>query len=176
MLQALFALFRFPFSLSVHLYIFKVTDGSSRHPHFAACISDCFRRLFLVLHLVCLSKVYQRSLFFFSFRFYRKADAKVNAFFHSAKLFGSFFSKKFFSGKPEGKLSRSLGQYQGKILAQSRADPQQNFSACRFSYLSPLSRKRLQRYSLFPFLQILWNTFFKQFSIIFIINCKSIMF
>ena len=98
MLQALFALFRFPFSLSVHLYIFKVTDGSSRHPHFAACISDCFRRLFLVLHLVCLSKVYQRSLFFFSFRFYRKADAKVNAFFHSAKLFGSFFSKKFFQG------------------------------------------------------------------------------
>ena len=96
MLQALFALFRFPFSLSVHLYIFKVTDGSSRHPHFAACISDCFRRLFLVLHLVCLSKVYQRSLFFFSFRFYRKADAKVNAFFHSAKLFGSFFLKSFF--------------------------------------------------------------------------------
>ena len=99
MLQALFALFRFPFSLSVHLYIFKVTDGSSRHPHFAACISDCFRRLFLVLHLVCLSKVYQRSLFFFSFRFYRKADAKVNAFFHSAKLFGSFFfGKVFFQG------------------------------------------------------------------------------
>ena len=98
MLQALFALFRFPFSLSVHLYIFKVTDGSSRHPHFAACISDCFRRLFLVLHLVCLSKVYQRSLFFFSFRFYRKADAKVNAFFHSAKLFGSFFRKSFFQG------------------------------------------------------------------------------
>ena len=98
MLQALFALFRFPFSLSVHLYIFKVTDGSSRHPHFAACISDCFRRLFLVLHLVCLSKVYQRSLFFFSFRFYRKADAKVNAFFHSAKLFESFFRKSFFQG------------------------------------------------------------------------------
>ena len=144
----------FRFSLSVHLYIFKVTDGSSRHPHFAACISDCFRRLFLVLHLVCLSKVYQRSLFFSASVFYRKADAKVNTFFHSAKLFGSFFEK-FFSGKPEGRLSRSLGQYQGKILAQSKADPQQNFSACRFSYLSPLSRKRLQRYSLFSFLQIL---------------------
>ena len=88
----------FRFSLSVHLYIFKVTDGSSRHPHFAACISDCFRRLFLVLHLVCLSKVYQRSLFFFSIRFYRKADAKVNAFFYSAKLFRSFFRKSFFQG------------------------------------------------------------------------------
>ena len=86
----------FRFSLSVHLYIFKVTDGSSRHPHFAACKPDCFRRLFLVLHLVCLSKVYQRSLFFSASVFYRKADAKVNVFFHSAKLFGSFFSKKFF--------------------------------------------------------------------------------
>ena len=52
--------------------VFIRPDGSSRHPHFAACISDCFRRLFLVLHLVCLSKVYQRSLFFFSFRFIGK--------------------------------------------------------------------------------------------------------
>ena len=33
--------------------------------------------------------------------FYRKADAKVIAFFHSAKLFGSFFRKSFFSGKPK---------------------------------------------------------------------------
>ena len=155
MLQALFALFRFPFSLSVHLYIFKVTDGSSRHPHFAACIPDCFRRLFLVLHLVCLSKVYQRSLFFFSFRFYRKADAKVNAFFHSAKLFGSFFRKSFFQGNRKDDFLAPLDNTKVRYSHSPKPDPAQNFSACRFSYLSPLSRKRLQRYSLFPFLQIL---------------------
>ena len=155
MLQALFALFRFPFSLSVHLYIFKVTDGSSRHPHFAACISDCFRRLFLVLHLVCLSKVYQRSLFFFSFRFYRKADAKVNAFFHSAKLFESFFRKFFFQGNRKDDFLAPLDNTKVRYLHSPKPDPAQNFSACRFSYLSPLSRKRLQRYSLFSFLQIL---------------------
>ena len=109
--------------------------------------------------LYYISFVYLKSikdLSSFRLPFLSESGCKGKCFFYSAKLFGSFFFEKvFFSRKPEGRLSRSLGQYQGKILAQSKADPQQNFSACRFSYLSPLSRKRLQRYSLFSFLQIL---------------------
>lgn len=175
MLQALFALFRFPFSLSVHLIYLRLLTVLPAililQPAYQTVSDDFF--------LYYISFVYLKSikdLSSFRLPFLSESGCKGKCFFSFCQTFQKFFSKKFFPGKPEGWLSRSLGQYQGKILAQSRADPQQNFSACRFSYLSPLSRKRLQRYSLFPFLQILWNTFFKQFSIIFIINCKSIVF
>ena len=150
----MFALFRFPFSLSVHLYIFKVTDGSSRHPHFAACISDCFRRLFLVLHLVCLSKVYQRSLFFSASVFIGKRVQRYMLFFILPN-FSEVFSKSFFQGNRKDDFLAPLDNTKVRYLHSPKPDPAQIFSACRFSYLSPLSRKRLQRYSLFSFLQIL---------------------
>ena len=107
--------------------------------------------------LYYISFVYLKSikdLSSFRLPFLSESGCKGKCFFSFCQTFRKFFRKSFFR-KTEGRLSRSLGQYQGKILAQSRADPQQNFSACRFSYLSPLSRKRLQRYSLFSFLQIL---------------------
>ena len=132
----MFALFRFPFSLSVHLYIFKVTDGSSRHPHFAACIPDCFRRLFLVLHLVCLSKVYQRSLFF-SASVLSESGCKGNCFFSFCQTFRKFFFEKVFFRETEGRLSRSLGQYQGKILAQSEAGSSTEFFSMSFQLPEP---------------------------------------
>ena len=151
----MFALFRFPFSFSVHLYIFKVTDGSSRHPHFAACIPDCFRRLFLVLHLVCLSKVYQRSLFFSASVFIGKRMQRYLLFFILPKFSEVFFEKVFFQGNRKDDFLAPLDNTKVRYLHSPKPDPAQNFSACRFSYLSPLSRKRLQRYSLFSFLQIL---------------------
>ena len=107
--------------------------------------------------LYYISFVYLKSikdLSSFRLPFLSESECKGKCFFSFCQTFRKFFRKSFFR-KTEGRLSRSLGQHQGKILAQSRADPQQNFSACRFSYLSPLSRKRLQRYSLFSFQQIL---------------------
>ena len=139
----------------MHLYIFKVTDGSSRHPHFAACIPDCFRRLFLVLHLVCLSKVYQRSLFF-SASVLSESGCKGKYFFFILPNFSEvFFRKSFFQGNRKDDFLAPLDNTKVRYSHSPKPDPAQNFSACRFSYLSPLSRKRLQRYSLFPFLQIL---------------------
>ena len=108
--------------------------------------------------LYYISFVYLKSikdLSSFRLPFLSESGCKDNCFFFILPNFSEVFFEKVFFRETEGRLSRSLGQYQGKILAQSRADPQQNFSACRFSYLSPLSRKRLQRYSLFSFLQIL---------------------
>ena len=108
--------------------------------------------------LYYISFVYLKSikdLSSFRLPFLSESECKGNCFFLFCQTFRKFFFRKSFFRKTEGRLSRSLGQYQGKILAQPKADPQQNFSACRFSYLSPLSRKRLQRYSLFSFLQIL---------------------
>lgn len=98
MLQALFALFRFPFSLSVHLLYLRLLTVLPAililQPAYQTVSDDFF--------LYYISFVYLKSIkdlsSFFSFRFYRKADAKVNAFFHSAKLFGSFFRKSFFQG------------------------------------------------------------------------------
>ena len=153
MLQALFALFRFPFSLSVHLIYLRLLTVLPAililQPAYQTVSDDFF--------LYYISFVYLKSikdLSSFRLPFLSESGCKGKCFFSFCQTFRKFFRKSFFR-KTEGRLSRSLGQYQGKILAQSRADPQQNFSACRFSYLSPLSRKRLQRYSLFHFLQIL---------------------
>ena len=89
--------------------------------------------------LYYISFVYLKSikdLSSFRLPFYRKADAKVNAFFYSAKLFGSFFEKVFFR-KTEGRLSRSLGQYQGKILAQPEAGSATEFFSMSFQLPEP---------------------------------------
>ena len=93
--------------------------------------------------LYYISFVYLKSIkdlsSFFSFRFYRKADAKVNAFFYSAKLFGSFFRKSFFQGNRKDDFLAPLDNTKVRYLHSPKPDPAQNFSACRFSYLSPLS-------------------------------------
>ena len=48
--------------------------------------------------LVCLSKVFQRTIFLSSSRFSGKAFAKVRRFFVTSKFFRKFFSKKFLEG------------------------------------------------------------------------------
>ena len=69
----------------------------------------------LVLHSVCLSKIFQRTWLSV---LEVKADAKVSDLFFLCKFFRDFFSKKFFR-KVSDRLSRSLAAQQGKILAQS---------------------------------------------------------
>ncbi|HJF80985.1 hypothetical protein, partial [Phocaeicola plebeius] len=69
--------------------------------------------------LVCLSKVFQRTIFLLSSRFSGKAFAKVRRFFVTSKFFSKVFFEKIFgrfSGGVRLILSRSLAHPQGKIL------------------------------------------------------------
>ena len=122
---------------------------------------------------VCLSKVFQRTIFLSCSRFSGKAFAKVRRFFFPSKFFRSFFSKKFFRRTSLGlSFSRSLASLQGKILGCSAFSK----SASLYQFVifsgSP-SRKRLQRYALFPVLQLLRNTFLREFWRIFVNRCKQ---
>ena len=54
--------------------------------------------LLLYYILVCLSKVFQRTIFLSSSRFSGKAFAKVRRFFVTSKFFRKFFLKKFSEG------------------------------------------------------------------------------
>ena len=76
----------------------------------------CYGELLLVLHffLVCLYKVFQRTLFFCRFRFIGKAFAKIRRFFQSTNFFRSFFRKNFI--RTAEAISRSLVRLQDKIL------------------------------------------------------------
>ena len=69
--------------------------------------------------LVCLSKVFQRTIFLSCSRFSGKAFAKVRRFFVTSKFFSKVFLKKIFGRFSEDVrlvLSRSLAHPQGKIL------------------------------------------------------------
>ena len=69
--------------------------------------------------LVCLSKVFQRTVFLSGSRFSGKAFVKVRRFFVAPKFFSKVFLKKIFGRFSEGVrlvLSRSLAHPQGKIL------------------------------------------------------------
>ena len=113
---------------------------------------------------VCLSKVFQRTIFSWAPVFSGKAFAKVRRFFFPSKLFRSFFRKKNFSGVTSQGLSfsRSLASLQGKILGCSAFSKSASLYHSVIFSGSP-SRKRLQRYALFPFLQLLRNTFLENF-------------
>ena len=69
--------------------------------------------------LVCLSKVFQRTIFLSGSRFSGKAFAKVRRFFVTSKFFSKVFFEKISGRFSEGVrliLSRSLAHPQGKIL------------------------------------------------------------
>ena len=64
----------------------------------------------LVLHLVCLSKVFQRSCFLF------ESGCKGKADFSNIQIFSKIFSEKFFSASPlyvnnNGNSSRGFRAY-----------------------------------------------------------------
>ena len=109
--------------------------------------------------LYYISFVYLKSikdLSSFRLPFLSESGCKDNCFFLFCQTFRKFFFEKvFFQGNRKDDFLAPLDNTKVRYLHSPKPDPAQNFSACRFSYLSPLSRKRLQRYSLFSFLQIL---------------------
>ena len=121
---------------------------------------------FLYYILVCLSKVFQRTVFLSGSRFSGKLFAKVRCFFVTSKFFQSFFEKIFekFSEGVRLILSRSLAHPQGKILGAAIGTlfRSPSFTQSVIFSGSP-SRKRLQRYRLFPFMQLLPPTFLQDF-------------
>ena len=117
--------------------------------------------------LVCLSKVFQRTIFLSGSRFSGKAFAKVRRFFVTSKFFSKVFLKKIFGRFSEGVrliLSRSLAHPQGKILGAATGTlfRSPSFTQSVIFSGSP-SRKRLQRYRLFSFPQLLQHTFLQDF-------------
>ena len=89
----------------------RIIDGCLPFIPYIHYIQDYF----LYYILVCLSKVFQRTIFLSCSRFSGKAFAKVRRFFVTSKFFRKFFLKKFSEGV-RLVLSRSLAHPQGKIL------------------------------------------------------------
>ena len=116
--------------------------------------------------LVCLSKVFQRTIFSQA-PVSTESVCKGKAFFRNLQIFSKVFLKKFFRRFSEGVrliLSRSLAHPQGKILGAASGTLFHSLSFTQSVIFSGSpSRKRLQRYRLFPFLQLLPHTFLQYF-------------
>ena len=90
---------------------------------------------FLYYILVCLSKVFQRTVFLLGSRFSGKAFAKVRRFFVTSKFFRKFFEKKF------QKVLRRRAAYpfslpctsQGKILGAAVSTISRSLSSASLS-------------------------------------------
>ena len=155
------SLFRKPnFSFSLFP---RVIDGCLPFIPYIHYIQDYF----LYYILVCLSKVFQRTIFSFKLPFQRESVCKGKAFFRNLQIFSKVFFEKNFGRFSEGVrliLSRSLAHPQGKILgaAVSTVSRSPSFTQSVIFSGSP-SRKRLQRYRLFPFPQLLHHTFLQDF-------------
>ena len=137
----------------------RVIDGCLPFIPYIHYIKDYF----LYYILVCLSKVFQRTIFSLKLPFQRESVCKVKAFFRNLQIFSKFFLKKFFRRFQEGVrliLSRSLAHPQGKILGAASGTLFHSLSFTQSVIFSGSpSRKRLQRYRLFPFMQLLLHTF-----------------
>ena len=106
----MFSLFRKPiFSFSLFP---RVIDGCLP---FILYIIYYIQDYFLYYILVCLSKVFQRTIFSFVLPFQRESVCKGKAFFRNLQIFSKVFLKKFSEGV-RLVLSRSLAHPQGKIL------------------------------------------------------------
>ena len=112
------SLFRKPF-FSFSLFP-RVIDGCLPFiPYIIYYIQDYF----LYYILVCLSKVFQRTVFLSGSRFSGKAFAKVRCFFVTSKFFRKFFEKIFgrFSEGVRLTLSRSLAHRKVRYSVQQSA-------------------------------------------------------
>ena len=89
----MFSLFRKPiFSFSLFP---RVIDGCLP---FILYIIYYIQNYFLYYILVCLSKVFQRTIFSFVLPFQRESVCKGKAFFRNLQIFSKFFLKKFSEG------------------------------------------------------------------------------
>ena len=125
------SLFRIPFYIQLTVYSYF----SSHHIY----------NVTLVLHSVCLSKIFQRTFF----RFGSESVCKGKGFIFNHQTFSKVFLKKFFQFENQTFFLAPL-LLQGKILKRIFSSPY-SASACQLNR-SP-SRKRMQRYRLFSFLQ-----------------------
>ena len=86
--------------------------------------------------LVCLSKVFQRTVFSFKLPFQRESVCKGKAFFHNLQIFSKVFFEKIFGRFSEGVrliLSRSLAHPQGKILGAAVSTISRSLSSASLS-------------------------------------------
>ena len=91
---------------------------------------------FLYYILVCLSKVFQRTVFSFVLPFQRESVCKGKTFFRNLQIFSKVFLKKFFRRFSEGVrliLSRSLAHPQGKILGAAVSTISRSLSSASLS-------------------------------------------
>ena len=91
---------------------------------------------FLYYILVCLSKVFQRTVFSFKLPFQRESVCKGKAFFHNLQIFSKVFFEKIFGRFSEGVrliLSRSLAHPQGKILGAAVSTLSRSLSSASLS-------------------------------------------
>ena len=99
--------------------------------------------------------------------FQRESVCKGKAFFRNLQIFSKVFFEKIFGRFSEGVrliLSRSLAHPQGKILGAAIGTLFRSLSFTQSVIFSGSpSRKRLQRYALFSFTQLLQQTFLQSF-------------
>ena len=91
---------------------------------------------FLYYILVCLSKVFQRTIFSFVLPFQRESVCKGKAFFRNLQIFSKVFFEKIFGRFSEGVrlvLSRSLAHPQGKILGAAVSTVSRSLSSSSLS-------------------------------------------
>ena len=91
---------------------------------------------FLYYILVCLSKVFQRTIFSFVLPFQRESVCKGKAFFRNLQIFSKVFFEKIFGRFSEGVrliLSRSLAHPQGKILGAAVSTISRSLSSSSLS-------------------------------------------
>jgi len=115
----LFSLFRKPiFSFSLFP---RVIDGCLP---FILYIIYYIQDYFLYYILVCLSKVFQRTIFSFVLPFQRESVCKGKAFFRNLQIFSKVFFEKIFGRFSEGvrlTLSRSLAHRKVRYSVQQSA-------------------------------------------------------
>ena len=125
------SLFRKPF-FSFSLFP-RVIDGCLP---FILYIIYYIQDYFLYYILVCLSKVFQRTIFSFVLPFQRESVCKGKAFFRNLQIFSKVFLKKIFGRFSEGVrliLSRSLAYPQGKILGAAIGTISRSLSSASLS-------------------------------------------
>ena len=127
----MFSLFRKPiFSFSLFP---RVIDGCLP---FILYIIYYIQDYFLYYILVCLSKVFQRTVFSFVLPFQRESVCKGKAFFRNLQIFSKVFFEKNFGRFSEGVrlvLSRSLAHPQGKILGAAVSTISRSLSSASLS-------------------------------------------
>ena len=123
--------------------------------------------LLLVLHPSLFIQSLSKNCLSFRLPFQRESVCKGKAFFRNLQIFSKVFFEKIFGRFSEGVrliLSRSLAHPQGKILGAASGTLFHSLSFTQSVIFSGSpSRKRLQRYRLFPFLQLLPHTFLQYF-------------